>query len=148
MIDVLGRTPALAQAVSRLLPFLTYGRKAAAGLLADKFAQVRLFCLCPDLCFFLLLFCHGVLFGLSNLSSLEWVVQRQQRVPIFFVLELLSMGQNRFAFELKPVVQREQSVRVSKEFRLGVLSPLSFSVPQSCFHGHCHTPGCRRQSWY
>ncbi|CAN0455408.1 unnamed protein product, partial [Hapterophycus canaliculatus] len=37
LIDVLGRTPALAQAVSRLLPFLTYGRKAAAGLLADKF---------------------------------------------------------------------------------------------------------------
>lgn len=40
MIDVLGRTPALAQAVSRLLPFLTYGRKAAAGLLAEKFAEV------------------------------------------------------------------------------------------------------------
>ena len=40
IIDVLGRTPALAQAVSRLLPFLTYGRKAAAGLLADEFAQV------------------------------------------------------------------------------------------------------------
>jgi len=40
LIDVLGRTPALAHAVSRLLPFLTYGTKAAAGLLADKFAQV------------------------------------------------------------------------------------------------------------
>lgn len=41
MIDVLGRTPALAQAVSRLLPFLTYGRKAGAMLLADRFIQVR-----------------------------------------------------------------------------------------------------------
>lgn len=40
LIDVLGRTPALAQAVSRLLPFLTYGRTAAARLLAAKFAQV------------------------------------------------------------------------------------------------------------
>lgn len=42
LIDVLGRTPALAQAVSRLLPFLTYGRKGAARLLADKFVQVVL----------------------------------------------------------------------------------------------------------
>lgn len=40
LIDVLGRTPALAQAVSRLLPFLTYGRTAAARLLADKFTRV------------------------------------------------------------------------------------------------------------
>lgn len=43
LIDVLGRTPALAQAVSRLLPFLTYGRTAAARLLAAKFAQVGCF---------------------------------------------------------------------------------------------------------
>lgn len=40
LIDVLGRTPALAQAVSRLLPFLTYGRRTAARLLAEKFTQV------------------------------------------------------------------------------------------------------------
>ncbi|CAM9849580.1 unnamed protein product, partial [Choristocarpus tenellus] len=42
LTEVLQKTPSLAQAVSRLLPFLTYGRVHTAQHLAEKFAQAVL----------------------------------------------------------------------------------------------------------